>query len=67
MTAAEHWAEQLRAWALPQELLDSAEQSPYGHPAWLWKRRADEFIGRGETTPSMEIVERLAGPEGSVR
>lgn len=31
MTAAEAWAEQLAAWAIPQRILDQAPQSPYAH------------------------------------
>lgn len=31
MTAAENWAEQLAAWAIPQHILDQAARSPYAH------------------------------------
>ncbi len=31
MTAVEHWAEQLAAWAIPQHILDQAPTSPYAH------------------------------------
>ncbi len=31
MTAAERWAEQLAAWAIPQHILDQAPQSPWAH------------------------------------
>jgi SAM-dependent methyltransferase len=66
MTAAQNWEQQLRAWALPEELLAGAEQSPYGHPPQLWKRRTEGFVSRGESTPSLDAVERLAGVSCSV-
>lgn len=31
MTAAERWAEQLAAWAIPQHILDQSSRSPYAH------------------------------------
>jgi SAM-dependent methyltransferase len=66
MSATDRWGDQLRAWALPEELLATAEQSPYGHPPQLWKRRTAQFVEGGESTPTMEAVVRLAGEGGSV-
>lgn len=31
MTPAEHWAEQLAAWAIPEHILEQAPRSPYAH------------------------------------
>lgn len=31
-TAAERWGEALRSWAIPQEILDAAPESPWGFP-----------------------------------
>ena len=63
--AARYWAEQLAAWAIPDELLDAVDESPYGWPVRLWRRRAEaaEAAPEPETTG---IVRDLAGPGGSI-
>jgi SAM-dependent methyltransferase len=48
--AAQRWAEALDSWAIPQEILDAAPESPWGHPPSLFKRHP----GHGDTdTPSL--------------
>lgn len=37
MTAAQRWAGELAAWAIPQPILDAAPETPYGFPAGLWR------------------------------
>jgi SAM-dependent methyltransferase len=41
MTATEHWAEALSKWAIPEEILSAAPESPWSFPANLFARRAD--------------------------
>jgi 2-polyprenyl-3-methyl-5-hydroxy-6-metoxy-1,4-benzoquinol methylase len=65
-TAADRWREDLAAWAIPSEILDQAEESPYGWPEALWKRRASRALDRGEWTPTTERVAELAGSGGSI-
>lgn len=58
------WAERLDAWAIPQHLLDAVDESPYGWPQQLWKRRRDT-VTSGEP-PTTTIVHRLAHGGGSI-
>lgn len=58
------WAEQLDAWAIPQHLLDAVDESPYGWPQHLWKRRRDAV--RTQEPLTTAIVRRLAGEGGSI-
>jgi SAM-dependent methyltransferase len=64
--AAGHWRRELNAWAIPQDLLDAAPQSPYGWPASLWRRRAAAALASDRQTPTLDVIARLAGPGGSV-
>lgn len=66
MTAADRWAEQLAAWALPQHLLDAVEDSPYGWPQHLWKRRSDLASSEEQEPVTRQIVRTLAAPDGSI-
>jgi SAM-dependent methyltransferase len=60
-TAAERWKTDLESWAIPQEILDAAPESPWGYSVELFARRADASIER--TTPSTaRALEAL--PEG---
>lgn len=62
--AALRWREQLEAWALPDDLLATAEDDPYGWPQALWKRRSE---GAGVVeTPTTEVVARLLGERGTL-
>ena len=65
MTAADRWAAELAAWAIPDELLAAVDESPYGWPVELWRRRSEaaEAAPEPETT---RIVRELAGPDGSI-
>lgn len=58
--AAERWAQDLRSWAIPQEILDAAPESPWFLPVELFARRAD---AQTEPTPSnLRALEAL--PKG---
>lgn len=62
MDALERWGDALRAWAIPEEILTAAPESPYGFSPELFRRRADAAVG-GEPTPSSRrALEAL--PEG---
>ena len=52
MTAAQAWAEQLAQWAIPQEILDAAPESPWGFDVAIFAQRADR--ARQQLTPSNE-------------
>ena len=45
------WAGALGSWAIPDEILDAAPESPYGFPAELFVRRGERAID-GATAPS---------------
>ncbi|HLG68937.1 MAG TPA: class I SAM-dependent methyltransferase [Chloroflexota bacterium] len=47
-SAAVRWGEQLRAWAIPPEILAAAPESPWGFPPELFARRAE--LAEGEMT-----------------
>jgi 2-polyprenyl-3-methyl-5-hydroxy-6-metoxy-1,4-benzoquinol methylase len=66
VTAAERWADALGAWAIPAELLNAADDSPYGWPQSMWRRRTE--MAREESVESVTtgIVRKLAGPGGAV-
>lgn len=63
MDAAARWREQLEAWALPEELLNSAEESPYGWSQDLWKRRS-AMASVGEAPETVRIVSDLVPVDG---
>lgn len=61
MSAIARWAEQLAAWAIPQEIVAAAPESPYGFPTELFRTRGER--AGGEVTRTTErALEAL--PEG---
>ena len=60
MTAAERWRSQLEAWALPDELLDAVEASPYGWSKELWRRRSQQAADQVGPTRTVEIVREIS-------
>jgi SAM-dependent methyltransferase len=50
MSANDRWREDLASWAIPQEILDAAPESPHWFPVGLFARRADR--SRDGLTPS---------------
>jgi SAM-dependent methyltransferase len=54
VTALEAWERALEAWAIPDEILSAAPESPWGLPPELFRRRAVAAVERG---PSI-LVER---------
>lgn len=63
---AARWKAELQAWAIPEHLLEQADESPYGWPAKLWRRRTRESRSRQETTPTTSLVSRLLGDDGTL-
>jgi SAM-dependent methyltransferase len=59
-TAAERWRDDLASWAIPQEILDAAPESPWGFPVDLFANRADR--PRRPTASDRRATEAL--PEG---
>ncbi len=65
MTAVDRWAAELAAWAIPDELLAAVDESPYGWPVQMWRRRTAAAAGT-EEPETTGIVRRLAAPDGSI-
>src|SRR6266536_2803441 len=61
----DRWREQLGAWAVPEEILARAPESPWGFPVGLFRARAEQARGSGPTPSNREAVRRLA-PGGTV-
>lgn len=64
-TAARRWTEDLAAWAIPPEILDSAPEPPWSCPTGLFARSAEDAVGpeAGSAWPSARRA-RQALPEG---
>jgi hypothetical protein len=45
-TAAEHWRDELRRWAIPPQIIAAAPESPWGFPTELFARRAELAEGK---------------------
>ena len=56
MTALEDWSTALRAWTIPQAILEAAPESPYGFPPELFARRAVTAADRAEVTPTTRVA-----------
>jgi SAM-dependent methyltransferase len=65
MDAADRWRDQLEAWALPDELLNTAEESPYGWSQDLWKRRS-AVAATSEPPETVRIVSGLMPEHGTL-
>jgi SAM-dependent methyltransferase len=64
-TAATRWREDLASWAIPDEILARAPESPWHFPVKLFASRADAVQGTAPTPSSVRALEAL--PEaGSV-
>src|SRR5512135_2791286 len=60
---AERWAKDLAAWAIPQDILDAAPESPWGFPVELFLRRAQDEPAE---TPSRARAREALPDGGSV-
>lgn len=64
VSAAEEWARALAAWAIPEEILARAPESPWGFPPGIFTAAAREAVA-GPLTPSHQRA-RQALPDGGV-
>ena len=62
MNAVERWAEQLRGWGIPEEILASAPESPWGFQPDQMRRRAELAAALEPTLSLRRSAEAL--PEG---
>jgi SAM-dependent methyltransferase len=62
MSAAERWKSDLEAWAIPEEILAAAPESPWGFPTGLFAGRASSALRRGLSPANLRALEAL--PEG---
>lgn len=62
--AAQRWAEALAAWAIPEDILAAAPQSPYGFDVGMFARLADEALDH--ETPSQQVAREALSDGGSV-
>jgi len=65
VSALERWARALASWAIPDEILAAAPESPWGFPAELFRVRAERAIAREASASTRRALEALP-PEGSV-
>ena len=66
MTAVQQWAESLGKWAIPEDILNAAPESPWGFPAGLFARRADHAHAAKEPSPSNRRALEALPEHGSV-
>jgi SAM-dependent methyltransferase len=60
------WRAQLQAWAIPEEILAAAPESPWGFPVALFRARAERAGAGGRPTPSNREALRWLPPGGGV-
>jgi SAM-dependent methyltransferase len=60
------WRAQLEAWAIPEEILAAAPESPWSFPVGLFRARAERAGAGGRQTPSNREAARWLPPGGSV-
>jgi hypothetical protein len=61
MTALEDWREQLRGWAIPEDILQAAPASPYEYPTEPFEWRAAHAGGPADSPTSRRAAEALVG------
>ena len=60
------WKADLESWAIPESVLEQADESPYGWPPELWRRRTRESRTRRGTTPTTSLVTEMLGVDGTL-
>lgn len=65
---AESWSDALASWAIPQQILDAAPESPFGFPAELFVRRGERAMDdpSEEPTPTTIRAFEALGDGGTV-
>lgn len=61
-SALEQWSKDLLAWAIPDEIIAAAPESPWGFPPGLFAKRAESALRRGLSPANHRALEAL--PEG---
>jgi SAM-dependent methyltransferase len=64
-SALDRWRRELEAWAIPEEILERAPESPWGFPVKMFRARAEQARGQ-EPTPSNRQALRFLGGGGTV-
>jgi SAM-dependent methyltransferase len=64
-SALERWREELEAWAIPEEILERAPESPWGFPVGMFRAKTDQVRAR-EPNPSAREALRHLQPGGTV-
>src|SRR6266536_5891238 len=64
-SALDRWREELEAWAIPEEIMERAPESPWGFPVGMFRAKADQ-ARRREPTPSNLEARRFLGEGGIV-
>jgi SAM-dependent methyltransferase len=63
VSALDRWREELGSWAIPQEILDAAPESPYWFPVAPFRARGEAAPGGGEPSPTTRFA-LAALPQG---
>lgn len=59
MSAHERWRSDLEAWAIPDEILRAAPESPWGFPTKLFADRTSSALRRAPSTANLRALEAL--------
>jgi precorrin-6B methylase 2 len=62
VSALGRWRDGLAAWAIPDEILQAAPESPWGLPPELFRRRAEAAVGNEPSALTVRALDAL--PEG---
>jgi SAM-dependent methyltransferase len=65
-TAIDRWKSDLRAWAIPQEILDAAPDDPWAMSARPFAARADRAMRATTPTPSLRLAVDALPQRGAV-
>jgi SAM-dependent methyltransferase len=63
--ALDRWREELEAWAIPDEILSRAPESPWGYPVGMFRARTEQARERGPSPSHREALRHL-GDGGAV-
>jgi hypothetical protein len=66
MAANEGWAEMLSAWAIPEDLIAAAPESPYFFDPVVFTGAADEAVQRQDDSPSDRAAREALSVGGQV-
>lgn len=61
MTALDAWSEQLRAWAIPDDILGAAPESPYEYPKEPFEQRGAQAGDAADSPTTARAAEALEG------